>query len=687
MMGINKLGNLAALVAALGLALFAGRSAEACGASPDGRGGVAIEVSTGQGYVMVGGDYYEDGDTVYQGGTYTAVPAEGYRFVKWFSCADDSYYYSEDIELSLSEGTIKGLYVYFEPIVPVPSALRVYQSGAKGSVKMTVGKTVKSVTGGKTLAASVYSGKTVKLMATPPSGYVFEGWDRDSYEIDLPDKKWRQTTISFNMPASEEDEVSIWALYVKKSQDYVRLYLDGNNSDQTWIMEDEEDEYEVTTDSISYASLSASGVPAGMKLVADSESDDMWHLRVVDPSKLKKGTSSVVTLTAKNRSGKKSTRKLKIVLPNRTTAEDLGLIEGVDTENGGGYSFTAGMTVYEEPLELWVQDGWTLTVSGLPTGLKWNASSRSISGVPSKVGTFVTTFKVTKGKTSYSVTALFTVTPMPDGISGTYTGYTMGDVYVGDEYDEEWGEWYEVYDCAFGKLSRKVKVTIGAGGAIVAKIGSVTLKGNGLEYSEGKYRGSATLRKKSGSGTMRYSFGFEIDPNAGCFEDQLTGSWDYLQESRWFGVPWNLDYDVRARRVPFGEAASVVSQFAELGTTRLFVGKASSKEYSLECEACIYCPYVKTSSGYKSTCSFPVSAKVSATGAVTISGKIAGKKVSGTTQIEIVKPTDPDDWVKYRGYARFILAPDSKTTMFIELEYVVDEEYGAYQPSGWAKIK
>ena len=68
--------------------------------------------------------------------------------------------------------------------------------------------------------------------------------------------------------------------------------------------------------------------------------------------------------------------------------------------------------------------GWSVKVSGLPAGLKYNAKTGKITGVPTKAGKFTVTFSATKkGETKQTVTITLTTAALPTWAQGTFSGY------------------------------------------------------------------------------------------------------------------------------------------------------------------------------------------------------------------------------------------------------------------------
>ena len=68
-------------------------------------------------------------------------------------------------------------------------------------------------------------------------------------------------------------------------------------------------------------------------------------------------------------------------------------------------------------------EGWTVKVSGLPAGLKYDAKTGMITGVSTaKAGAYTVTFTATQGKTKEDATITLNVEAMPDWTVGSFDG-------------------------------------------------------------------------------------------------------------------------------------------------------------------------------------------------------------------------------------------------------------------------
>lgn len=98
-------------------------SVSACMFSPDGRSGVWFEVRSGAGSVKSGTVSYSSASTIYGTAgsqvTLTAVPAAGYRFVRWLNCSEEPCSHFPSLQVNLDKATISMFYVCFERVSTV----------------------------------------------------------------------------------------------------------------------------------------------------------------------------------------------------------------------------------------------------------------------------------------------------------------------------------------------------------------------------------------------------------------------------------------------------------------------------------------------------------------------------------------------------------------------------------------
>ena len=298
-------------------------------------------------------------------------------------------------------------------------------------------------------------GQTLKFVAAPANkkNLFFAGWylapDLEGIRADvaLPGTDYRAATLS----AVLTDDWSggcdgMYARFVTKAEET----SDGIviNCDDDWRVYDVETglatSLNVAVGSDTKATLSAKGLPAGTALSG-------MRLVVNKPAKLVPGDYTA-TLTAKTAAGNVATKTVSVLVPNTTTAKDKELINGLLTDDTG-YAYSDYSTEWScmqagikdvsftlEDLGVTVAEGWTLAVSGLPTGWTYNPTTRTFGGTATKAGRTFVTFTVSRktGKKveSYKATAIFDLGALPATVSGTFVGPTVSKK-VANQTDEE----------------------------------------------------------------------------------------------------------------------------------------------------------------------------------------------------------------------------------------------------------
>ena len=285
-------------------------------------------------------------------------------------------------------------------------------------------------------------GQVVKFTATTKDKkkWFFGGWYLDEActvpaDEALPGIDYRASTVSEQVGEMWTPGKGMYARFVTKAEEAEEE--PAVVCDDIWRVYDEETgaatSLPVAIDSATKPTLTAKGLPAGTKLSG-------MNLVVSKPAALVPGWYNV-TLTAKTAAGNTVTKKVEVLVPNVTTAKDMGLIEGLYTGDEGYTSMVrsfmkAGVkqTFTLDDLGVTVSNGWTLAVTGLPKGWTYNAKTGEFSGVATKVGkttvTFTVSRTVSKKKTeSYKATATFDLDPLPAWATGAFVGMA-GDAYV-----------------------------------------------------------------------------------------------------------------------------------------------------------------------------------------------------------------------------------------------------------------
>lgn len=277
--------------------------------------------------------------------------------------------------------------------------------------------------GGTVTGSGVYaSGATVKLSAKPASGYVFSGWYEDA---DMPfetlartdgiDYRTAGASFVFRKTMFELDPAALLGCFTLKAEDAVGISgLDG-----MWeISPDTDDALEFSVSSASLPKLTATGLPKGVTLDA---AQGRFVYSTASKDQIVPGYYAV-TLKAVNQSNASATAHLSVFVANKTSDAIGGLDPRADA-----YPLFAGVALDPELIlpEVDVDDGWKLTVTGLPAGLKLvqdKAKAYAVTGIAKKAGTNTVTFTATKGKEKEVATITVAVAALPEWAYGTYDG-------------------------------------------------------------------------------------------------------------------------------------------------------------------------------------------------------------------------------------------------------------------------
>ena len=267
----------------------------------------------------------------------------------------------------------------------------------------------------------------------------------------------------------------------------------------------------------------------------------------------------------------------------------------------------------------------SVTVTGQPKGMKYDANKKAIAGVPSASGSGTMKITVKSSGGSMAWSAQWTVAEMPTKLRGAFNGWT----YTDDNSRT---------------LVRKVTVTVTSAGKLSASIGSLKFAATGwTARDDGHYEATfRTLRKVvSGSKTKKFTdvLTLDIDPGANWMTDQLDGTLgtyagDVTVAKAQTLTPSNKDVVLSARRNPYNDADDVD------GAKELAAG------FSL---------WLGTSNTFVDESGITWNVKASTAGVVTISrttGSGKNKKtITATAVLEV------DDFAAYRNYsARFLVS-------------------------------
>jgi len=245
-------------------------------------------------------------------------------------------------------------------------------------------------------AGSYLAGKKVTLSATADtrSKSVFAGWYVNGSPFEGGGADHRSTSIQVVMPPVAE--LRLTARFVPSTEDSaVAVYF----PDTTLRAGEQSGPLHVQSDSISFPTVSAKGLPTGLKLDAKS--------LTISGVPTKPGDYEVV-FAVKNASRVSDEYTAHIKVLNFASAAIAPLDEM--------YSFAAGI-VETNMIEAVVD----CSVSGLPSGMKFDKTTGTIYGAPSKPGMSLVTFTKKIGKTTEKASTWFYVAGAgvaPDGTDG-----------------------------------------------------------------------------------------------------------------------------------------------------------------------------------------------------------------------------------------------------------------------------
>lgn len=514
------------------------------------------------------------------------------------------------------------------PTKPGPYAITL-QAGRRKSVRMAIVEdsgcrflNIWAQEGGSATGRGVYSvGSTVKISAKAKNGYVFAGWYADGSEFnEVKSGDYRTASDSFVLTKELADaNMSYCAEFIAKEDDR-ELYFDCADE---WNVDTgvETDEFLFAVGSHSKPTISAKGLPAGLKLKGTK--------LIADVAKVKPGTK-VVTLTAKNLSGAVATVEVRIVVPN--------LISPVVHNVCDSYIFHVGQRFEPGNSDLnciSADDGWTLSVSGLPAGFKWDARRQCFSGtqLPTKAGVYTVTFTAKRGNQRSVATATFEVLPMPEDLIGTFNGFICGN-----------GE-----DVAWDALYGTCSITVGSTGKITAswKKGgeTVSMSASGFDWLNENEASVLLVRN-----TAKYQYQLQLTflLGEGWKTWQVSGVVSGSVYSPFAGM-WSLS--VRAQRNPFGkvgnryeneEAHALAKMLSARGTMKTGVdasGQLGGPNCGLYSE-------------------MPLTFTVSENGTVKVAGKYQGRTLSGSTILHVGENRWPDMTMGSWPYAEFVMGKD-----------------------------
>ena len=253
------------------------------------------------------------------------------------------------------------------------------------------------------------AGAKVTIKAVANRGYAFAGWYLDGEPLS-GDADFRMASYPY---VATGDPVVIKARFVAAEKDAASLALN---------LDDAAAEADGTislglggcVESLSMPKLSVSGLPAGLKYDAGT--------MTVRGKATKPGVYTVkVTATNASAAGRGAVvEEFALTVPNIASERLPNLLQDSDAYGTVqcGVAFDPGL------VDCTPEEGWTVKAAGLPAGLKWNAKTGVITGVPTKAGVFTVTFTASKkGEANQIATITLATEALPAWAQGTFAGY------------------------------------------------------------------------------------------------------------------------------------------------------------------------------------------------------------------------------------------------------------------------
>ena len=261
------------------------------------------------------------------------------------------------------------------------------------------------------------AGATVSLKAIAYDGFAFVGW--------YVEERLVSQSPSYSYVATGQPQIIV-ARYVSADADSLNICSDDVTTDGGGVISIDIGSF---VSSLSQPKIIIKGLPTGLQF--DTKTG-------VIAGKATKPGVYTVTVSATNATVKQPvTATFDIVVPNLTTPmfAEAGLVTdgryelwaGVTPEDYGH----AGRVTLPDAIKAIVDDGWALKAAGLPTGLKLvqdkNTKAYSITGVPTKAGTYTVTFTASKkGEANQVATITLNVEAAPEWAVGTFAGWVAG---------------------------------------------------------------------------------------------------------------------------------------------------------------------------------------------------------------------------------------------------------------------
>ena len=496
---------------------------------------------------------------------------------------------------------------------------------------------------GTSSGSGVYAaGATFKPTAKAANGYVFAGWmtyDPEDYDGMYPVQQtfgadWRNPSQSWIV--NGDLPTLFAATFVAKNagacdrgDTYCEIVpFEGNE----WYADTAEGDvyFNFAVESASLPKITVKGLPSGITFGGEKDCvaspyDDsaVWYRLKADSAKPPKPGVYDVEISAENQSKAKAEKvTVRITVPNWRSDVFSGLEYDVP------YLRMVGMnSLYDEgELDFGVEEGWTVTQSGLPAGMKFtfnkNEAWGHVSGTPSKAGNYTLILTAKKGAQTEQASVTFVVEAFPEELAGTFNGFVT------------WEDWCDPL-ASVGTFT----LTSGKDGKISAKASydgtSVILTATGWSLGSAGIARVSLEKSTTKSGCKFYeTMDLSVDLTQPWDQWQVAGPWwhDYSECAY---SPSSAELYVSAQRSPYGkvgtkyenpEAHDIAATLAKFGQMAVDLEESGDGWYE---KACGDCGLGGATSQLKFT--------VKDTGTVSVAGKLGTVSVSGSTTLTIIE--------------------------------------------------
>ena len=282
----------------------------------------------------------------------------------------------------------------------------------------------KDPTRGKVSGGGVYaSGSKVKLTAQPVSGQVFSGWRLEDGTLftavrDLEGIDPRAATATFPFrPSDFAENPILTAGFVSATEDIAPQL---EQAGPVWsVVNGESSTFTCRARSASLPKWTVKGLPKGLTFDAGRERFCYDGVSAVVPG------IYAVTVSAVNQSRQASG---PLNLEVRVANLESPVINGVSADMES-HQLSVGVKLPEAFPRPVVDEGWSLSVKGLPSGLSFK--NGTFIGLPAKVGIYTVTLTATQGsgvgRRVETATITLWVNPLPASLCGTFNGFLEGD--------------------------------------------------------------------------------------------------------------------------------------------------------------------------------------------------------------------------------------------------------------------